>query len=80
VSKSGYRGVLVPSVAPKIMALLNASAQGAAASCSGDNSTCGTKWYVDGFDGQVGFGQQLSALDAVLSLLVTDAPKLAVLA
>ncbi|TKA69923.1 hypothetical protein B0A55_07977 [Friedmanniomyces simplex] len=76
----GKTAVLVPSVSQRIMTLLEASARGAAASCSGDNSTCGTKWYVGGFDGQVGFGQELSALDAVLSVLVTDAPKLAVLA
>ncbi|KAK0853926.1 hypothetical protein LTR03_002554 [Friedmanniomyces endolithicus] len=76
----GKTAVLVPSVSQKIMALLGSSAQGAAAGCSGGNGTCGTKWYVGGFDGQVGFGQQLSALDAVLSLLVGDAPELAVLA
>jgi len=75
----GKTAVLVPSVSGRIMALLGSSAQGAAASCSGENGTCGTKWYVGGFDGQVGFGQQLSALDAVLGLLVGEAPELAVL-
>ncbi|KAK4963034.1 hydrolase 76 protein [Elasticomyces elasticus] len=74
----GKAAVLVPSVAPKINALLRPSAQGAAASCSGNNSTCGTKWYIGGFDGQTGFGQELSALDTVLSLLAADAPKLSV--
>jgi len=75
----GKTAVLVPSVSERIMALLGESARGAAASCSGGEGMCGTKWYVGGFDGQVGFGQQLSALDAVLSLLVGGAPELAVL-
>lgn len=74
----GKTAVLVPSVSQDIMTLLTSSAQGAASSCSGNNSTCGTKWFTDGFDGQVGFGQELGALNAVLSLLVSDAPKLAV--
>ncbi|KAK0871397.1 hypothetical protein LTR91_014316 [Friedmanniomyces endolithicus] len=75
----GKTAVLVPSVSERIMALLGESARGAAAGCSGGEGMCGTKWYVGGFDGQVGFGQQLSALDAVLSLLVGGAPELAVL-
>ena len=75
----GKTAVLVPSVSEDITALLQSSAVGAAASCSGVNGTCGTRWYVDGYDGQTGFGQELSALDTILSLLVMDAPKLATL-
>jgi len=72
--------VLVPSTRQDVMALLEPSAQGAAASCSGlGNSTCGVKWYVGRFDGQAGFGQEVAALWAVQSLLVADAPKLAAL-
>lgn len=72
--------VLVPSAQEDITSMLTASAQGAAASCSGSgNGTCGVKWYIDGFDGQAGFGQELSALDAVQSLLIQNAPQLAVL-
>jgi len=71
--------VLVPSVSEGIMDLLSASAQGAAAACSGDgNSTCGLKWFVNGFDGQSDFGVELSALETVQSLLVANAPPLAV--
>jgi mannan endo-1,6-alpha-mannosidase len=74
----GKAAVLVPSVSDIIIPLLKASAQGAAAACSGySNSTCGMKWYIDGFDGQSGFGVTLSALEVVQSLLITDAPALA---
>jgi mannan endo-1,6-alpha-mannosidase len=70
--------VLVPSVADDVNALLASTAQGAAASCSGlGNNTCGSKWYTNEWDGQVAFGVQLSALEAVQSLLVGNAPPLA---
>lgn len=72
--------VLVPSVSDEIMTLLKSTAAGAAASCSGlGNNTCGVKWYTGGYDGEVGFGEQLSGLEAVQSLLVGLAPKLATL-
>ncbi|KAI0127349.1 mannan endo-1,6-alpha-mannosidase-like protein DCW1 precursor [Xylariales sp. AK1849] len=75
----GKTAVLVPSVSASIMSLLQTSAQGAAAGCSGyGNSTCGLKWYIDGFDGQSDFGVELSALEVINSLLVTYAPALAV--
>ncbi|KAK3113878.1 hypothetical protein LTR53_008395 [Teratosphaeriaceae sp. CCFEE 6253] len=76
----GKTAALVPSVVQDVTALLVSSARGAAASCSGTNGTCGTRWYVGGYDGQTGFGQELSALDAVLSLLAASAPELATLA
>ena len=52
-------------------ALLAGSAAAAAKSCSGEakGTTCGTKWYVDGWDGTKGLGQQLSALETIQSLL-----------
>lgn len=72
--------VLVPSTKEIVMDLLTTSAQGAAASCSGlDGSTCGEKWYVGGYDGARGFGQQLAGLEVMLSLMVDNAPKLATL-
>ncbi|KAI1376818.1 glycoside hydrolase family 76 protein [Hypoxylon crocopeplum] len=75
----GKTAVLVPSVKTSIMALLEATAKGAAASCSGySNSTCGMKWYTGGFDGQSDLGVELSALEAIQSLLATSAPELAV--
>ena len=62
---------LVPDISNATMSLLQASAQAAAMACSGgpSNSTCGQKWYVGGFDGSTGVGQQLSALEVVQGLL-----------
>ncbi|KAI2626542.1 glycoside hydrolase family 76 protein [Hypoxylon sp. NC1633] len=78
----GKTAVLVPSVRTSIISLLEATAQGAAASCSGSSgygsSACGLKWWTGGFDGLSAFGVELSALEAIQSLLVTSAPKLAV--
>ena len=72
----GKAAKLVDSIAPTIDTLLKASALGAASSCSGEstNSTCGTKWYVGTWDGSKGVGQQMSALEVVLSLLASSAP------
>ncbi|KAI1097183.1 glycoside hydrolase family 76 protein [Jackrogersella minutella] len=75
----GKTAALVPSVKTNIETLLQASAMGAALSCSGyENSTCGVQWYTGGFDGQSDMGVELSALEAVQSLLATSAPELAV--
>lgn len=70
----GKTAVLVPSTSDTIQALLQASAEGAAVSCSGDgSSTCGSQWYVGQFNGQSDFGAQLSALEIVQSLLAKSA-------
>ncbi|KAI1384533.1 glycoside hydrolase family 76 protein [Hypoxylon trugodes] len=75
----GKTAVLVPSMKTDIEALLQASATGAASSCSGyDNSTCGVQWYTGGFDGQSDLGVELSALETIQSLLASSAPQLAV--
>ena len=65
---------MVPDVQEAVLTLLRASAIAAAESCSGglDNQTCGTKWYVGGWDGTFGVGQQLSALEVVQGLLVNS--------
>lgn len=68
---------MVPSLRPQVLSLLTASAKAAALSCSGMNaSVCGTKWYVGGWDGTKGLGQQMAALDTVQGLLVngTEGP------
>ena len=67
--------LLVPSAYNAVMGVLISSAQAAARSCSGgtDNATCGTKWYVDGWDGTYGVGQQLAALEVVQNLLIGGA-------
>lgn len=69
--------VLVPALAPAVQNYLRASAAAAAETCSGSadgvptsaGATCGQKWYVGGFDGSVGLGQQMSALETVQALL-----------
>ena len=70
--------LLVPSIQQNVTVLLQASATGAAASCSGlGNGTCGTRWYTNGWDGTMGLGQQLTALEVVQSLLAPSGPQLA---
>ncbi|KAI1079079.1 glycoside hydrolase family 76 protein [Whalleya microplaca] len=66
---------MMPSTLPDVQKLLNASAVAAAKACSGgENGTvCGQKWYVGGFDGNVGLGQQMSALEVVQGLLSQEA-------
>ena len=64
-----------PNLKPQILNLLTPSAQAAASSCSGlDASVCGTKWYVGGWDGTKGLGQQMAALETIQGLLVNGAP------
>lgn len=77
----GKTAVLVPSVRGTIEELLTASAAAAGASCSGlGNSTCGMQWFTGTYDGQSDFGTALSALEVIQSLLVFDAPAMAVAA
>lgn len=62
-----------PSLKTQILNLITPSAEGAALSCSGnDANVCGTKWYVGGWDGTKGLGQQMSALDTIQGLLVNN--------
>ncbi|KAG7664087.1 uncharacterized protein J8A68_002411 [[Candida] subhashii] len=63
---------LVPETSDTILPLLEASALGAAQSCSGgtDGITCGENWAYGGWDGVYGLGEQSSALDVLNSLLV----------
>lgn len=63
---------MAPFTRPAIETLLNSSALAAAESCSGgtDGVTCGEKWYVGGWDGMYGVGQQMSALETIQGLLV----------
>jgi mannan endo-1,6-alpha-mannosidase len=70
---------LVPEVYDTIMAKLKVSAVAAAEQCSGgtDGVTCGLKW-TDGstWDGTYGVGQQMAAMQIILSQLVSEAPDL----
>lgn len=64
--------LLAPWTAETIMPLLRASALAAAQSCVGgsDGVTCGNKWWVEGWDGWYGVGEQMSALEVVQTNLV----------
>ncbi|OTB06325.1 glycoside hydrolase family 76 protein [Hypoxylon sp. CI-4A] len=66
---------MMPSTLARVQTLLNTSAVAAAKSCSGgENGTvCGQKWYVGGFDGVTGLGQQMTALETVQGLLAQEA-------
>lgn len=70
----GQSAVVAPFIHDEVAQLLNASAVAAAQTCTGGNSgeLCGQKWYVGGFDGRSGVGQQLSVLETVQSLLVIE--------
>ncbi|KAK1771678.1 mannan endo-1,6-alpha-mannosidase, partial [Phialemonium atrogriseum] len=71
--------LMVPSLRPAVDGLLNTSAKAAAAACAGgeQGTTCGQKWYVGGFDGNPGLGQDMSALETIQGLLAAgSAPPL----
>lgn len=71
--------IVAPFIAPLVQELLTTSAKAAAVACSGgeDGVTCGEKWYVGGYDGSYGIGQQLSALEVTQALLIARAPEVA---
>ena len=66
--------VVAPYISGRVGQLLRTSAIGAASACTGGlyGNTCGSKWYVNGFNNITGLGQQLSALDVVTGLLVNS--------
>ncbi|KAF2103854.1 glycoside hydrolase, partial [Rhizodiscina lignyota] len=66
--------MVMPEIADTVTKLLQASAKAAAQSCSGgsDGATCGNKWYVKGWDGTWGVGQQLTAMETIQALLVAQ--------
>lgn len=67
--------LLAPWTADTIMPLLRGSALAAAQSCSGGSNgvTCGNKWWVEGWDGLYGVGEQMSALEVIQSNLIARA-------
>jgi mannan endo-1,6-alpha-mannosidase len=62
------RGMLLP--------MLQTSAAAAAKSCSGgnDGNTCGLKWTTGSWDGIYGIGEQMSALEVIMSNLLDTVP------
>ncbi len=72
----GLTSLLVPSLYDDIRPLLEKSASAAAKSCSGgtDGITCGQDWTVNGWDNKYGLGEQMAALEVMLSLLPGTMP------
>ena len=66
--------MMAPFTAGRIGEVLRASAQGAAASCTGgkNRDACGSKWYIRGWDGTSGLGQELCAMEAMYALMVNQ--------
>jgi mannan endo-1,6-alpha-mannosidase len=73
----GATAVIAPWTQGAITPLLAASANGAAASCSGggNGQMCGSRWFTNNFDGVSGVGEQLAALEVVYGLLAPGTPK-----
>jgi mannan endo-1,6-alpha-mannosidase len=65
--------ILAPWTSDIIVPLLRDSALAAAQSCSGgtDGVTCGHRWWVEGWDGDYGVGEQMSALEVIQSNLIS---------
>lgn len=72
----GLTAQLVPETSDHIMRLLNISAKAAARSCSGgtDGHTCGLNWFIDGWDGYYGLGEQMSALEVMINTKALQRP------
>ena len=66
--------LLAPYTAGRIGGLLRASAIGASNACTSGTigNTCGAKWYINGWDGTSGLGQQQSAMEVMYALLVNE--------
>ncbi|KAL1863084.1 hypothetical protein VTK73DRAFT_6446 [Phialemonium thermophilum] len=65
---------MAPFTHDTIMPVLKKSAAGAMKACSGPPTgyTCGFRWNTGTYDGSTGAGQEMSALAALLSLLVDE--------
>lgn len=64
--------VRAPFTRQKLLPMLQTSAAAAAKSCSGgnDGNTCGLKWTTGSWDGIYGIGEQMSALEIIISNLL----------
>lgn len=66
---------MIPSLLSAVDELLKPSAAAAAAACTGGSkgTACGEKWYVGGYDGNTGLGQEMCALETIQGILVANA-------
>lgn len=67
--------LMVPGIQSTVSKYLSASATAIGKACTGGDAstTCGQKWYVGDFDGSIGLGQSMSALETVQALLASAA-------
>lgn len=65
---------VAPWTRDQVYAKLTPSAQAAAAACDGGTTgtQCGLKWTTGTWDGTIGIGQQMDALEVIQSHLITD--------
>lgn len=71
----GYTMLAAPWTREVIMPKLRASAIAAAQQCNAgvDGNTCGLRWWQNGQnDGEVGVGEQMSALEVMQNLLINE--------
>jgi mannan endo-1,6-alpha-mannosidase len=66
--------LMVPAMVGRVASLMGKSVTAAANSCTGgaNGTTCGEKWYVGGYDGNTGLGQEMCALEIIQGLLVAN--------
>lgn len=66
---------VAPFTAPKILNVLQTSAEAAVSTCTGEDTgrACGFKWHDKVYDGSHGAGQQMNVLGTVSSLLIGQA-------
>jgi mannan endo-1,6-alpha-mannosidase len=64
--------VKAPFAYPLLKPILEASATAAARTCTGgdDGNQCGLQWTIPNFDGSVGVGEQMSALEVIQGNLI----------
>ncbi|USP80220.1 glycoside hydrolase family 76 protein [Curvularia clavata] len=67
----GYTMLTAPWTREKLLPKLRTSAQAAAKQCGPGKGGCGLRWWRNGVnDGQVGVGEQMSALEVMQNLLI----------
>lgn len=68
--------VRAPFTRDLLLPLIQTSARAAAQSCTGgaDGQQCGLQWTTGAFDGSLGVGEQMAALEVIQSNLVDQVP------
>lgn len=61
---------VAPFIKNTILPVLKTSAEAAMKNCNADG-TCGFRWTTDSYDGDTGAGQEMNALGALMSVMIT---------